>query len=1138
MRYPKKQYYIYAILAFVLANGLLILRHSFVRAKEESEEKLIINERNKIESIRLEMETSLQNMYSDLLYLSNQQNVKNLRYDRFEKKDLIEDFTALLTITNRYDQIRFIDSMGKELVRVNYNKGSPISVDEKDLQDKSDRYYFSRVINLDRNQLYLSPIDLNMEGDTLERPFNPVVRAATPIVDNDGNKSGILIINYLVSDLLHPNDYKDAVGDIMENNSIQFINAKGYWLAGTSEDQLFGFMVKGRSNSTFGSVYPEEWERMKQSKEGAFYSDNGLFIYERAPLIDQYFSKYTHLSNFQTVNSPEYLLVSHIDNSILSLVAREVWRDMIIQVLVFILIILVILSYFGVRFQGFKKIREELLESNRFLSLLINSNPDAVLYLNKDRRIQWVNDRASVVFGYNSEEFKGRSPEFLLAGDYSIGQNGVFSKEGEGAQNLEIDFKSKSGKLINSRTATVPISDGAGKLSGLLAFIEDYTDFKSAEDKIQIFERFFNMSGDYLCIINQDGCFDTLNPAFCKMLGLQFPEVVGRPFLDFLHEEDIERSGKEFEKLLEGKPTISFINRYKSGLQGDRWLEWSAALDRERGVVFGAARDITQDIAYEEKLKRSEGKLSAIFNNTFNFMGFLSTEGNVIDMNKTALEFLGLSLEDIIATKFWELPVFLESESIKNRIKESIIAAAQGVFIRYELGLIGKNKKSVTVDFSITPIYDEDGGVIYLLPEGRDITDKVRVEKKIKKLNANLEKRVKERTEEIQKISDELSDQKVFLDSVIDNVNAMIFIKDLEGRFLLANEYLYKVIGLDEKTQSIIGKTDYDLFPKKVADEFRKVDVKVTEREELITYEESVGQGKEKIDFVTSKFPLYDGEGVVYAMCGISTNISTQKEQQAKLKIQTKKLKTVVDELSVKQQALIKSQTQLEQANEELESFSYSVSHDLRAPLRALEGFSKLLNKQYQEVLDETGKTWLDFINKNALKMDELINDILDFSRVSRLGLNRRIVDVDHTVRELVEEEAKNYPDHHFNIQIEPLVEAYADPKILRQVWANLISNAFKYSSNKNEIDIHIWSRSEEDFTEYAIADKGVGFDMSYSKKLFGVFQRLHHDEFKGTGVGLAIVKKILDKHEGDITFKSEVDKGTTFTFRLPRKKS
>jgi signal transduction histidine kinase len=223
---------------------------------------------------------------------------------------------------------------------------------------------------------------------------------------------------------------------------------------------------------------------------------------------------------------------------------------------------------------------------------------------------------------------------------------------------------------------------------------------------------------------------------------------------------------------------------------------------------------------------------------------------------------------------------------------------------------------------------------------------------------------------------------------------------------------------------------------------------------------------------------------------------------------------------------------QLETANRELESFSYSVSHDLRAPLRAIASFVEILAEDYQHRLDDEGRHYLEIIGSNVSHMNELIRDLLAFSRLTRQPLTKDTVDMNALAAEAFSQLKPK--DAHVEWKLDRLPEAYGDARMLRQVWTNLVSNALKYSRESNPPRIHVSSLQEAGRTVYVIQDNGVGFDESYQDKLFAVFQRLHvHKSFEGTGVGLSIVQRIIQRHSGRIWARSTPGEGAAFYFYL-----
>lgn len=227
---------------------------------------------------------------------------------------------------------------------------------------------------------------------------------------------------------------------------------------------------------------------------------------------------------------------------------------------------------------------------------------------------------------------------------------------------------------------------------------------------------------------------------------------------------------------------------------------------------------------------------------------------------------------------------------------------------------------------------------------------------------------------------------------------------------------------------------------------------------------------------------------------------------------------------------------ELESANRELEAFSYSVSHDLRAPLRHIDGFAELLTQSVGSTLSESDKRFLSLITSSVKQMTRLIDDLLDFSRMGRAELRRTQVNLQELLEKVIQELQPETAGRNIVWKKGFLPWVQADASLLRQVLSNLIFNAIKYTRPRDPAEIEIGCMSEADETVIFVRDNGVGFDMQYADKLFGVFQRLHSQEdFEGTGIGLANVRRIVARHGGQTWAEAEIDKGATFYFSLPR---
>lgn len=236
------------------------------------------------------------------------------------------------------------------------------------------------------------------------------------------------------------------------------------------------------------------------------------------------------------------------------------------------------------------------------------------------------------------------------------------------------------------------------------------------------------------------------------------------------------------------------------------------------------------------------------------------------------------------------------------------------------------------------------------------------------------------------------------------------------------------------------------------------------------------------------------------------------------------------DVIAARNRALEETAARLQTANRELEAFSYSVSHDLRAPIRAMSGFSRILAEEYSDGLDDEGRRYLGLVQQNARQMGQLVDDLLAFSRLGRLAVEIQDVDPDAIVRQVLETLEPELEGRAITVDVKPMPACRADPSLLRQVYANLLANAVKFTRDCDPALVEVgWADGA-----YYVRDNGVGFDMQYADKLFGVFQRLHRaEEYEGTGVGLAIVRRVVERHGGAAWAHSAPGQGATFFFTL-----
>jgi PAS domain S-box-containing protein len=368
--------------------------------------------------------------------------------------------------------------------------------------------------------------------------------------------------------------------------------------------------------------------------------------------------------------------------------------------------------------------------------------------------------------------------------------------------------------------------------------------------------------------------------------------------------------------------------------------------------------------------------------------------------------------------------------------------------------------------------------------------------------------------------------------TLMDNVPLCVFLKDGNGHYLTANRYFYLRYGVDKK--SIPEMSDHAIFPPEVARKHINDDQRVLEEGITLTgYETQMLNGEERI-IRYLKCPLKNDEGEPRGIVGIHQDVTQDRRNSEALK-----------QLNAELESQVRKRTaQFELANRELESFAYSVSHDLRAPLRAMAGFSEALKEEYENSFDATAADYIKRIHRATGNMAELIDSLLSLSRSTTGELKVVPLDLSRMSADVVDDLRSASPDHRPQVQIAPNLNAEGDSRLIRNVLENLIGNAWKYTRLSADPQIEIGSvmtrppdeGSEEaaEIEAFFVRDNGAGFDMTYANKLFRPFQRLHTEkEFQGSGIGLATVERIIHRHNGQIWAHSEPGRGATFYFTL-----
>lgn len=468
-----------------------------------------------------------------------------------------------------------------------------------------------------------------------------------------------------------------------------------------------------------------------------------------------------------------------------------------------------------------------------------------------------------------------------------------------------------------------------------------------------------------------------------------------------------------------------------------------------------------------------------------------SKEGNILTINKAGVELFGYSREEMMGM---DIRTLYADPSDRERFRQKI--ECTGAVKDYEVPLRRKDGTVIICIITSTVRKSPEGGIIGYQGIIRDVTAYKKAEEALR------------RSEE--KFS------KIFRSSP-----DWIAISALEdGRLIEVNDAFLRITGYAR--EEVIGKTSAELGLWVDLGERRRFVELLREKREIRNHEAKfrLKSGEVRIFLRSAELIELDGETCII---NITRDITERKRAGEEIRKLNMELQQRVAELIG--------------ANRELDAFGHSVSHDLRAPLITIGGFTGRLLKNYSAVLDAKGREMLHTIQSNVRKMEDLINDLLTFSRLGRQAMKLDELDIKGLVKAVFEELTTGTPGRTVELKIGELLPAFADLALIRQVMINLLSNALKFTRPRERAQIEVGSRSEGDWAVYYVKDNGVGFDIKFAKKIFDVFQRAHSaDDFEGTGIGLSIVHRIITRHGGRIWAEGKVGEGAVFYFTLPAK--
>jgi PAS domain S-box-containing protein len=754
-----------------------------------------------------------------------------------------------------------------------------------------------------------------------------------------------------------------------------------------------------------------------------------------------------------------------------------------------------------------KQIEKSLEIERTLLRTLIDLLPSLIFVKDTQSRFLLANSACAVFMGADTAgDLIGKTDfEFYekeTADQFRSDESDVLN--GKSIINKEEGSFSPGGVPRNLLTTKVPLRDNKSEIIGLVGICFDITERIEAEESLRISEKKFrdtimNLDEGYYNVTTAGILIDH-NQAFSHILGFdKSQDLRGFHLPDFWQVPE-DRIPYLKELTLNGSITNYLINAKKHSGEKIKVLA-SAHLVKDEDNYPCRIEGIFLDIT---KLKRAEDDLrlkNLVFDASIAANSISDTNGEITEANNAFLRIWGYTDKNEV------LGVAI-SEFFQNENEAVEIVTALNTKGQWEGNYTGKRKDGSTfiAHGLATDVKDESGFVIGYQSAVLDVTESLALSK-------------------------EIEEERNKLASLLKSIPDEVWYADSNKKFTLTNPSALKEFGListeELEIEEFAGSLEVFLpdgtpRPLEMAPPLRALAGETVKNvEEVVRIPGNIEMHHRQV----SAAPVKDSSGKIIGAISVARDITDLK----KAEIQIRKLNEELE------QRVIQRTEQLEAANKELEAFSYSVSHDLRSPLRAVHSFTNILLEDYEKILDDEGKRICGIISSSAMQMGELIDDLLSFSRIGRSTMNSSSLDMKFIANSVFDELLNENEKKRIKLKIGKLYSVYGDPGLIRLVWNNLISNAIKYSSKKSVPEIVISSKQEDNNVVYSVKDNGVGFDMQYKQKLFGVFQRLHNEsEFEGNGVGLAIVQRIILRHEGKVWAESEAGNGAKFYFSLP----